>query len=300
MSVRAITWALDAKVGDAATKLLLVALADNANDHAGQCWPGVSYLAERCETSTRSIERRLATLRHKGLIATEPRSGRSSLITLLMPHPRQSDGGDPRQSVTPDNLSGTPDTAMAEQLRQQGGGQNRNRTKKEPVAAAVRAREPSAAVSPEAFELADAVALMCGHDLAFVPPQWCGAALQVQSWFNQGWTADVIKAAIGKKLGKLKPPNQVTSIKFFERCIADMVASLATPVPVVKPGEQQVINGGFNAQAARDFDPTDWRDRRDRGHAALANLKAAIRQRVDTRDGSDGAPVRVVSNPRRG
>ena len=95
-------------------------------------------------------------------------------------------------------------------------------------------------VSREAVELADAVAVMCGHDLKFVPPQWSGAALQVDAWFKQGWPPDVIKAAIKKKLGKLNGSKQVTSTIFFEACIADLVASLATPVPVVKPGDLKV------------------------------------------------------------
>ena len=55
------------KTGDAMAKLVLIALADRANDD-GECWPSLEKLVEDCETSKSTIIRKLAWLQDQGFI----------------------------------------------------------------------------------------------------------------------------------------------------------------------------------------------------------------------------------------
>lgn len=71
MSIRAMTWAWGRPLGPAA-KLVLMALADIADDH-GVCWPSVGHLAMKCTVSERTAQRLLAGLERVGLIDVEPR-----------------------------------------------------------------------------------------------------------------------------------------------------------------------------------------------------------------------------------
>ena len=92
MSIRAMVWALDTPVGDPQAKLVLIALADHADDETFQCWPSVGYIAKRCELGRSTVYRIIISLRDKGLIKHEKRrwptgSGRSPLFTLLVPTP---------------------------------------------------------------------------------------------------------------------------------------------------------------------------------------------------------------------
>lgn len=61
------SWAWAVKLDDPSTKLLLVKLADSANDD-GICWPSQTTLGEHCGLSERSIRYKLETLRKSGLV----------------------------------------------------------------------------------------------------------------------------------------------------------------------------------------------------------------------------------------
>ncbi len=95
-------------------------------------------------------------------------------------------------------------------------------------------------VSAEAQALADELLVIAGHDLKFVPPGWCGAAMRVQSWLSQGWQRETIlvavKAAAARKRG---PP--ANSVQFFEMAIAEEIARQAAPLPVVEVREAETI-----------------------------------------------------------
>ncbi|MFS1524472.1 helix-turn-helix domain-containing protein, partial [Microbulbifer sp. 2304DJ12-6] len=45
--------AMKVKVGNPLRKLVLLKLADNANDQ-GECWPSYQHVADQCEISRRS------------------------------------------------------------------------------------------------------------------------------------------------------------------------------------------------------------------------------------------------------
>ena len=73
MSIRAVEWALSIPVGNHFAKLVLIALANNADDEMFQCWPSVQYLAQRCELSESTVYRAVSFLRAHEFLTTEHR-----------------------------------------------------------------------------------------------------------------------------------------------------------------------------------------------------------------------------------
>lgn len=66
--------AMKAKVGNPLRKLVLIKLADNANDQ-GECWPSYQYIAEQCEISRRSVMTHVKKLEDDGFLRREYRVG---------------------------------------------------------------------------------------------------------------------------------------------------------------------------------------------------------------------------------
>ena len=76
MSMLLTAKALLTKVGNSNRKLVLVKLADNANDD-GICWPSYDYIAEMCEMSRRTVIRHISDLEKMGLVTIQTRKGKS-------------------------------------------------------------------------------------------------------------------------------------------------------------------------------------------------------------------------------
>ena len=72
MSVKAIAWAWEQEALSGSQKLLLVALADHANDD-GECWPGNRSLARKCGVHLATIKRTKQQLVEGGYIRVERR-----------------------------------------------------------------------------------------------------------------------------------------------------------------------------------------------------------------------------------
>jgi hypothetical protein len=72
VSVHVASWAWKQDVGDAGAKLLLVKLADSANDD-GVCWPSQRTLARDCGCSDRAVRQQLARLAALGLVRIDER-----------------------------------------------------------------------------------------------------------------------------------------------------------------------------------------------------------------------------------
>ena len=88
MSVEAITWALRQRAGDPRAKIILLCLANYADEH-GRCWPSQATLADQTEQSPDTVRRRLVDLEARGLIRREERrrpdgTQQSDLFVLLM------------------------------------------------------------------------------------------------------------------------------------------------------------------------------------------------------------------------
>lgn len=88
MSVRAMTWAMEQKVGNPTTKLILMALADFA-DEEGKCFPSQGRLAEIAECSVDTVQRHLTKAEQASLIVRQKRGskrgggGRTSDLYVL-------------------------------------------------------------------------------------------------------------------------------------------------------------------------------------------------------------------------
>lgn len=72
MSVKAIAWAWEQDVPTSSDKLVLLALADHADD-LGVCWPGKKGIAEKTGISDRTVNRSVDRLEESGLLVMEER-----------------------------------------------------------------------------------------------------------------------------------------------------------------------------------------------------------------------------------
>lgn len=82
MSVRAMTWAFDVELDSPSAKLVLLALADHA-DEFGKCWPSQETLARKTSQSIDSVQRRLKELVSLGFLTYYPRRRASSIYQIL-------------------------------------------------------------------------------------------------------------------------------------------------------------------------------------------------------------------------
>ncbi|CBW29802.1 Uncharacterised protein [Haemophilus influenzae] len=85
MSMRLMVQAMNCKVGNPARKLVLLKLADNANDD-GICFPSYQYIADKCEMSKRSAISHIDDLIKMGLVTKKARKnkdGSSANLYLL-------------------------------------------------------------------------------------------------------------------------------------------------------------------------------------------------------------------------
>lgn len=69
MSIKALNWAIELHVGDSLSKLILMAIANYADEHA-VAWPSHSRLARDCEMSVATVKRRVAHLEELGVLVT--------------------------------------------------------------------------------------------------------------------------------------------------------------------------------------------------------------------------------------
>ncbi|WP_198147415.1 helix-turn-helix domain-containing protein [Sphingobium chungbukense] len=102
MSVRlmSLVWELDLPPGE---KLVLLALADQANDDGLQCWPAVSTIMKRSGQGERTVRRAIVDLERKGHLTRKMRDGNSTQYHV---HPGQS--GTPAKSAPLPKATETP------------------------------------------------------------------------------------------------------------------------------------------------------------------------------------------------
>ncbi|MCO7217869.1 helix-turn-helix domain-containing protein [Halomonas sp. OfavH-34-E] len=72
MSLMMMTEAFKKKVGNPARKLVLVKLADNANDQ-GECWPSYGHIAEECEMGRSTVKAHIKALADAGYLTIQIR-----------------------------------------------------------------------------------------------------------------------------------------------------------------------------------------------------------------------------------
>lgn len=72
MSMELMVKAMNLKVGNPLRKLVLIKLADNANDK-GECWPSYKHISEQCEISKRSVINHIKDLEKAGFLSVKRR-----------------------------------------------------------------------------------------------------------------------------------------------------------------------------------------------------------------------------------
>ena len=99
MSMSLMVDVMKLKIGNPTRKLVLLKLADNANDN-GECWPSYNHIADHCEISRRSAINHINALEKVGYLRKEyrpgPKGNSSNLyyITLDGPKNKASAGGE--------------------------------------------------------------------------------------------------------------------------------------------------------------------------------------------------------------
>lgn len=83
MSIQAMTWVWGLEGLDTSQTMVLLALADAANDDGFACWPSQETIARKSRMSVRSVKRHIATLRDAGLIDVEMQSSTRGRMTNL-------------------------------------------------------------------------------------------------------------------------------------------------------------------------------------------------------------------------
>ena len=78
-------------------KIVLILLADNANDESGECWPSQGYLAKRSGMTRQNVNLVINNLKKKGHVTVEHRyrddgGQRSNVYTVLPGHVRRQEG----------------------------------------------------------------------------------------------------------------------------------------------------------------------------------------------------------------
>lgn len=98
-----------------------------------------------------------------------------------------------------------------------------------------RARDHRPMISREAFDFADELAVIAGHDLKFIAPQWVGSqpAMRVQMMLDSGWRVDVMRDAATAVMRKRSDAEPVGTIRYFEKIFARAHAP-QLPLPTVQ------------------------------------------------------------------
>ncbi len=74
MSMDSMVKAMKIKVGNPLRKLVLIKLADNANDQ-GECWPSYQHIADQCEIDRSTVRKHIKQLAAQGFLRIENREG---------------------------------------------------------------------------------------------------------------------------------------------------------------------------------------------------------------------------------
>lgn len=118
MSYKLADAAINADIGDAIAKLVLIALARYANDQ-GACFPSIATIAKTTHLHTATVCRKLNWLEQQGMIKRDNRSGVSTRYLLLI---AQCDTlvaeSDTKQSISSNKHSIPDDWIASASLRQ--------------------------------------------------------------------------------------------------------------------------------------------------------------------------------------
>jgi DNA-binding GntR family transcriptional regulator len=125
MSFQAMAWAVEQKTGSASTKLVLLILANYA-DNAGVCWPSQERLANDTDMTDRSIRNAVAALVERGLLKVGERRGttgvrKTNVYRLALPETVSDGDADNRKNTTETTGNGflhQPETVSSKPIKE--------------------------------------------------------------------------------------------------------------------------------------------------------------------------------------
>lgn len=113
MSWKATSWAVDQKVGPPARKLLLLVLANYADEH-GICWPSQETLADNTGMSLDTVQRQTKKLQEAGFLTiTRPPKRRGQWQTFVY-QLSMGQQARPQNAARPDGNSGSAELEQPE------------------------------------------------------------------------------------------------------------------------------------------------------------------------------------------
>lgn len=197
------------------------------NLERGQVAASLRFMADAWKWHYSKVKRFLDKLKTETMIETDVKHG-VSVITIRNYNKFQ------RVSL--------PDATDIETPNATGPQQVRNKTediKYIKLAAAEVSASPL--IRKSAFEVAEKVAVLCGHDPQFIPPEWCEGPMTAERWLAHGWQPEMIVLAVESILARRgSPPNRMS---YFEKPIAEFIAKQARPMPhVVINNTPEIVN----------------------------------------------------------
>ncbi len=128
MSIRVMTWVWEQSQAEGLERLVLLAIADNANDQGGNAWPSVQTLRTKAKVSERTVQRAVRRLVALGELRVSQGAGQNgvNVYTVVMT---------PRPAVTPPDSHPVTETPVAETpggVTQSAGGVSQSLTPRPP------------------------------------------------------------------------------------------------------------------------------------------------------------------------
>jgi len=115
VSNKHLTWAFDQATKTSTDKLVLIFLADKANEDTGECWPLQETIAERCCVRRETVYRSIAKLQAAGFVQVERQAGPNGegmpsiyRLPLLKTQERKSLMGGDQESLVKATHKNTP------------------------------------------------------------------------------------------------------------------------------------------------------------------------------------------------
>lgn len=105
MSIRVMTFVWDARL-PTAEKIVLLVIADHANDDGSNAWPSIATIARKASMSERSVQRHIKSLEQAGVLRVEQQGGGTAKM--------RSDRRPNRYDVVLDAIHGVTDATSTE------------------------------------------------------------------------------------------------------------------------------------------------------------------------------------------
>ncbi|OEY66818.1 conserved phage C-terminal domain-containing protein [Marinobacter sp. X15-166B] len=259
MSMMLMAQAFGVQVGNAARKLVLLKLADNANDQ-GECWPSYQYIADQCEISRRSAMMHIDALCAAGLVQKRTRKGPKGnstnfyVVTL---------GGETNAPPGENSALGGEKSAPAGETVAPPPGENSApgiSHSFEPVSESVNEPNPSVELVPDvAVKAIEYLNEKAGRN--FKPVQ--SSTRLINGRIAEGHTLDDIKAVVDRKcaewLGDAKREQYLRPATLFNaEKFNNYVGQLNTPLPTISGDRNDSYRTGSRAGGALDRQLTDF------------------------------------------